>query len=328
MTTAPLLELRSVSTWVEVDGSAKPILVDVSLQIGRGEIVGLVGESGSGKSMTARTIIRSLPEGGRSRGAIVLDGEDLASMPAASLRKVRARKIGVIFQDPRSAVDPLWKIEDHVTEGLRVHSGRSREQARVQAIGLLEQVGIRDGLRRLDQYPAQLSGGLLQRVVIAGALAGDPELIIADEPTTSLDVTTQAEIVAIFSALRRDRGIGMLFITHDLALAASLCDRILVMYAGRIVDAQSRDGIFTRPGHPYTRALVGARPSAGTRSERLAVIPGAPTSASDAPSGCPFRTRCAFSAEVCTQHVPALVPIEGGASACLRIAEIRESLRV
>lgn len=326
--TQALLELNSVSTWIEVDGSAKPILVDVSFEIGRGEIVGLVGESGSGKSMTARTIIRSLPDGGRSSGLILLDGEDLASMPPEALRKVRARKVGVIFQDPRSAVDPLWKIEDHLTEGMRVHSGLSRERARTDAIGLLEQVGIRDGSRRLGQYPAQLSGGLLQRVVIAGALAGAPELIIADEPTTSLDVTTQAEIVAIFSGLRRDRGIGMLFITHDLALAASLCDRILVMYAGRIVDAQSRDGIFSRPGHPYTRALVGARPSAGTRGERLAVIPGLPTSASGAPSGCPFHPRCAFATDVCAVQIPALLPIEGGASACLRIADIRESLRV
>jgi len=326
--TQALLALKAVSTWIEVDGGAKPILIDVSFEIGRGEIVGLVGESGSGKSMTARTIVRSLPEGGRSSGAILLDGEDLASMSVPALRQVRARKVGVIFQDPRSAVDPLWKIEDHLTEGMRVHAGRSRDEARVEAIGLLEQVGIHDGPRRLSQYPVQLSGGLLQRVVIAGALAGNPELIIADEPTTSLDVTTQAEIVAIFSALRRDRGIGMLFITHDLALAASLCDRILVMYAGRIVDAQSRDGIFSRPGHPYTRALVGARPSAGTRGERLAVIPGVPTSASDAPGGCAFHPRCAFAAEMCKSQIPALMPIDGGASACLRIVDIRETLRV
>lgn len=326
--TGPLLELRSVSTWVETEGSRKPILVDVGFQIGRGEIVGLVGESGSGKSMTARSIIRSLPSGGRSSGAILLDGEDLAAMPARSLREVRARKVGVIFQDPRSAVDPLWRVEDHITEGMRVHERLSRDEARSRAVELLEQVGIRDGIRRLGQYPVQLSGGLLQRVVIAGALAGNPELIIADEPTTALDVTTQAEIIAIFATLRRERGIGMLFITHDLALAASLCDRILVMYAGRIVDAQSHDGIFTRPGHPYTRALVGARPSAGVRSERLAVIPGVPRSASDAPAGCSFRPRCGFAAEICAERVPELLPVDGGASACLRIGEIRDALRV
>jgi oligopeptide/dipeptide ABC transporter ATP-binding protein len=326
--TEPLLEMRSVSTWVESHGRSKPILLDVDFEIGRGEIVGLVGESGSGKSMTARTIVRSLPPGGRTSGEVRLAGEDLVAMPAGSLREIRARKVGVIFQDPRSAVDPLWRIEDHLTEGMRVHERLSRDDARRRAVELLEQVGIRDGIRRLGQYPVQLSGGLLQRVVIAGALAGNPELIIADEPTTALDVTTQAEIIAIFSTLRRDRGIGMLFITHDLALAASLCDRILVMYGGRIVDAQSHDGIFTRPGHPYTRALVGARPSAGVRSDRLSVIPGIPTSASDAPAGCPFRPRCGFASEICAERVPELLPVDGGASACVRIHEIRDALRV
>jgi oligopeptide/dipeptide ABC transporter ATP-binding protein len=289
--------------------------------------VGLVGESGSGKSMTARAVMSSLPAGIVQRGDVMLDGKNMGRLSAQELRATRARALGVIFQDARLAVDPLWTIEDHITEGMRVHGGLSRQEARARAIDLLRRVGIRDGERRLTQYPGQLSGGMLQRVVIAGALAGDPSLIIADEPTTALDVTTQAEIVAIFAALRRDRSLGMLFITHDLGLAASLCDRILVMYAGRIVEAQASAGIFSRPAHPYTQALVAARPSLKQKQGRLPVIPGAPTGAGTAPDGCPFRLRCRFAIDIC-KTAPALRPVSGGLSACHRSEEIREALLV
>lgn len=326
MIRAPLLELRSVTTTVISGLDRVPVLLDVSFAIDRGEIVGLVGESGSGKSMTARTIFRSLPPGAATHGSVLLDGEDLVCMTADRLRDARSRSIGVIFQDPRSSVDPLWTVEDHVTEGMRVHQGLNRGEARRRAVELLAQVGIQDGARRLRQYPTELSGGLLQRVVIAGALAGEPGLIIADEPTTSLDVTTQAEIVAILSSLRRDRGLAMLFITHDLALATSLCDRILVMYAGRIVEVQSRDGILTHPAHPYTHALIGARPTLEGRRERLAVIPGIPTSAANAPVGCPFHPRCRFAQKRCRKMVPPLVEVDLGLSACVRTTEIRDEL--
>ena len=316
----PLLEIRSLSA--SASGGRIPLLLDVGFTIDRGKIVGLVGESGSGKSLTARCITRSIPEGIKTAGEVLLDGQDLARMPPDALRRARARSLGVIFQDARLAVDPLWTIEDHLTEGMRVHGSMGRSESRRRAIDLLKRVGIHDGERRLTQYPGQLSGGMLQRVVIAGALASDPALIIADEPTTALDVTTQAEIVAIFAALRRDRGLAMLFITHDLGLAASLCDRILVMYAGRIVESQARGALFSDPRHPYTRALVAARPTLARPRKRLPAIPGAPASAAAAPGGCPFHPRCAYTAAPCRIEVPRLAPAGSGLSACLRSAEI------
>lgn len=320
MAEAPLLELRSVSAFA--GGGRIPLLAEVAFSIGRGEIVGLVGESGSGKSMTARCITRSLPAGISVRGEVMLNGRDLGRMSAGELREVRARSLGVIFQDARLAVDPLWTIEDHLTEGLRVHGKLARPEARRRAVDLLKRVGIRDGERRLGQYPGQLSGGMLQRVVIAGALAGEPDLIIADEPTTALDVTTQAEIVAIFAALRRDRGVAMLFITHDLGLAAALCDRILVMYAGRVVESRGSAELFSQSAHPYTRALLAARPSLRERQSRLPAIPGAPASAATAPAGCAFHPRCRYALDACRRDVPPILPVAGGFSACLRRDEL------
>jgi len=321
-----LLEVRSLSLTVRTAGGIVPILRSVDLKINQGEIVGLVGESGSGKSMTARCIIRSLPSGSQVGGTVRLAGEDLLRLSPSRLRELRSKEIGVIFQDPRSGVDPLFPVEDHLTEGLRVHGGLSRAAARVRAIDLLSRVGIRDGARRLRQYPDELSGGLLQRVVIAGVLAGEPDLIVADEPTTALDMTTQAEIVAIFEGLRRERRLGMLFITHDLALAASLCDRILVMYAGRVLEDQREDGILRTPAHPYTAALVGARPIVERRTARLTVIPGTLVSAADAPSGCPFLARCPYAETRCAETEPSLRPVGDAMTACVRADEIRADL--
>lgn len=326
----PLLELSSISLSLPVRGSDRPttILRDVNLTIGHGEIVGLVGESGSGKSMTARTVVSSLPFAAQVSGSVVLNGTDLRSLPPKKMRAVRANDIGMIFQDPRSSVDPLWTIEDHLTEGMRVHDGLSKQDARARAIELLAKVGIRDGERRLAQYPHELSGGLLQRVVIAGALAGDPQLVIADEPTTALDVTSQAEIVGIFSELRRDRDVGMLFVTHDLALATSLCDRIIVMYAGRVLEVNEHDGIFTHPSHPYTAALVRARPSMDVRADSLEVIPGRPASANATLVGCPFAPRCVHRADTCDSAPMTLAPWGEGETACVRIHELSGVLNV
>jgi oligopeptide/dipeptide ABC transporter ATP-binding protein len=304
------------------DRSAAPVLRGIDLQIGRGEIVGVVGESGSGKSMTARTIIRSLPFDAQVGGSVRFDGQELLDMPKRELRKVRAARIGMIFQDPRAGVDPLWTVGDHLTEGMRIHSGLSRKAAKERAIELLAKVGIRDGAKRLRQYPHQLSGGLLQRIVIAGALAGDPELLIADEPTTALDATTQAEIVAIFAQLRRERDLGMLFVTHDLTLAATLCDRIVVMYAGRVMEDNRASSMFTAPAHPYTAALMLARPSMEARADELAVIPGVAVSPGTAPSGCPFRTRCAHATDTCAEASPSLVSRGDVRTACVRFDEL------
>jgi len=318
----PLLELRSVNARL----GAQQILRDVSLTMQRGEVLGIVGESGSGKTMTARTILRALPPGIRAEGSVLFDGVDLLTLSHRRLRQVRARRIGMIFQDPRSHVDPLWSIGDYLTEGMRRHVGLSRTVARQRAIDLLRRVGITDGERRLRQYPDELSGGMLQRVMIAGALAGDPDLLIADEATTSLDVTNQAEVVAILDDLRRSRGLGIIFITHDLALAGQLCDRTLVMYAGQVVENRRSSVLFNSPQHPYSAALLAARPSLQERPRRLATIPGQPASPLDAVSGCPFHPRCPYATERCTKEIPTLRHRDDGTTACLRIDEIAEQL--
>jgi oligopeptide/dipeptide ABC transporter ATP-binding protein len=325
--TEPLLELRSVTTELLIGERHHAVVRDIGLAIARGEVVGLVGESGSGKSMTARTIMRLLPPGARASGQVLLDGLNLLAEPPRALRAVRARRLAMIFQDPRAHIDPLFTAGDHLAEGLRVHGGLSRQDARLRALELLADVGITDGERVLRAYPGELSGGMLQRVMIAGALAGEPELLIADEPTTALDVTIQAEIVAIFDGLRRERELAMLFITHDLELASAICDRTVVMYAGRVMEEQPTEGLFSAPAHPYTVGLLAARPSIETRSDRLAVIPGRPPTPTETPAGCPFHPRCPFVVDACTTEVPPLRRIDAGvSSACRRVDEIRPEL--
>jgi oligopeptide/dipeptide ABC transporter ATP-binding protein len=259
---------------------------------------------------------------------VLLDGVDLLSLPGRMLREVRARRVAMIFQDPRAHIDPLWPSGDHLTEGLQVHGRLSRAQARSRAHELLADVGIVDGQRVLRSYPSQLSGGMLQRVMIAGALAADPELLIADEPTTALDVTIQAEIVAIFDGLRRERHLSILFITHDLELAAAICDRVFVMYAGRVMEEQPTESLFASPLHPYTAGLLEARPMIDGRVERLAVIPGRPPTPVDLPAGCPFHPRCSFVEQACIAEMPGLRRLGAQAlSACRRSEEIRDQLK-
>jgi peptide/nickel transport system ATP-binding protein len=316
-----------VTTEVEVEGRHYPVVNDVSFSLGRGEVLGLVGESGSGKSMTARTILRLLPVGARSRGEVLLEGVDLLPLSESALRAVRASRIAMIFQDPRAHIDPLWTCGDHLTEGMRVHSGHGKAAAKARALELLALVGITEGERVYRSYPGELSGGMLQRVMIAGELAADPDVLVADEPTTALDVTIQAEIMAIFDALRRERKLAMLFITHDLELASALCDRVLVMYAGRVMEAQRTEGLFSAPLHPYTAGLLEARPTLEARHDRLTVIPGRPPTPIDAPPGCPFHPRCAFREDACIAAVPPLRRVGEGESACRRTPEIRDRLR-
>ena len=326
--TGSLLELRSVTTELEIQGRHWPVVKDVSLSMAPGEVVGLVGESGSGKSITARTILNLLPPKARVSGQVLLDGVDLTALSRRGLQQVRAKRISMIFQDPRAHIDPLWTSGDHLMEGLRVNGGLSRSDARAKALELLSDVGIVDGERVLRAYPGALSGGMLQRVMIAGALAADPELLIADEPTTALDVTIQAEIVAIFDALRRERNVAMLFISHDLELASALCDRVLVMYAGRILEEQPTASLFGSPMHPYTAGLLEARPVLDARQERLSVIPGRPPTPVETPQGCPFNPRCSFVQEACLVEAPPLRRVEPNAySACLRSGQIRDELR-
>jgi oligopeptide/dipeptide ABC transporter ATP-binding protein len=314
------LALEQVTTSLMVGSRLRPVIIDVDITLRAGEIVGLVGESGSGKSMTARTIANALPPSSTATGSVLLNGENLLTMRRRRRRAVQPQ-IGMIFQDPRAFIDPLWRVEDHMTEGMRVHLGLSRSEARTRAIELLDTVGIDQPEKRMRQYPGQLSGGMLQRVMIAGALSVEPTVLLADEATTALDVTTQAAIVRLLDRLRAERGLSVLFITHDLALANSICDRVCVMYAGRLVEVREGRRIFDDPRHPYTMGLLAARPGIETRSARLPVIAGTPISAMEAPDGCAFHPRCPYVLEACRQGVPDLVSVPGGIARCLRATE-------
>jgi len=315
------LRLQDVTTYLRVGKELKPVILRVDLHLEPGEIVGLVGESGSGKSMTARTIGGVLPKGAVAEGQLLLDGQDLLTMSHRDRREVQAKEIGFVFQDPRAYIDPLWRVGDHMTEAMRVHLGMSKSQARSAAVELLDAVGIDQPERRLHQFPDELSGGMLQRVMIAGALSVNPSVLLADEATTAVDVTTQAEIVKLLGRLSVERGLSVLFITHDLALADMVCSRVCVMYAGRIVEVREGRQIFDDPIHPYTIDLLAARPTIAHRVTRLPVIKGVPTSAMDAPPGCPFHPRCRFALDECRSGVPAMVPVRGGTVRCFRANE-------
>jgi oligopeptide/dipeptide ABC transporter ATP-binding protein len=319
-----LLEIEEFSARLSVEGELRTVLHDVSLTIGAGEALGLVGESGSGKSMTARAVGRLLPAGAMTSGSVRFDGRDVSALRGGALRRYR-ETVAMIFQDPRAHVNPVRRIGDFMTETLRL-KGVARADAAIRAAEALRDVGIEDGERRLEQYPHELSGGLLQRVMIATMLLGEPALVLADEPTTALDVTTQAEVMAILDELRRERGLALLFITHDLELAAAVCDRIAVMYAGQIVETNAADQLDRDPLHPYTAALAAARPDVAATAERLAAIPGRPVSAFEAPEGCAFAPRCAFARDACREARPALVPLAGGEVRCRRAGELRGRL--
>jgi oligopeptide/dipeptide ABC transporter ATP-binding protein len=320
-----LLKLAGVAVRLR-DGT--PLTRDVSLSVSAGEAVGLVGESGAGKSMTARAVIRLLPPGAAASGNITFDGEPVLTMNRERLRRFRASQVAMVFQDPRAHTNPVRRIGDFLTEGLLSTQHVNRAEATARVTDLLRQVGIDDAPRRLRQYPHELSGGLLQRVMIAAALAGEPRLLLADEPTTALDVTTQAEVVKILDRQRKTRALAMIFVTHNLELAAGLCDRIAVMYAGSIVEDRAVTALHSRAMHPYTAGLLASRPSARLRVARLPAIPGRPLSAAEAGTGCPFATRCPHAEGRCLVQRPELRPLEGGLVACHRAEELRGALGV
>lgn len=317
-----VLDIDELTVTLAGTDRPKPVLSDVSLSIAEGEAVGLVGESGSGKSMTVRAVVRLLPPGARVKGAIRVHGTDVGTLRGTALRELRAG-VPVVFQDPRAHINPIRTVGDFLTEGLRTHRRLGRRAAEESAVRVLGEVGVADGPRRLRQYPHELSGGLLQRVVIAAALLAEPRLLLADEPTTALDVTTQAEVMAVLDELRRERGLAMLFITHDLELAAAVCDRTAVMYAGRIVEVRASASLHEHPSHPYTAALAAARPSLERRADRLTTIPGRPVSAFEAPDGCVFSTRCAHVRDRCGVQQPELRPLADGQVACVRAEEFQ-----
>jgi oligopeptide/dipeptide ABC transporter ATP-binding protein len=326
VTGGPLLSVEDLTVLLPVEGQQRAVLRDVSLDIRAGEAVGLVGESGSGKTMTARAIDRLLPKGAQVEGQIRFGGSNVSALAGGELRAFRNR-VAMIFQDPRAHVNPVRRIGDFMTEALRTNFGVSATQASRQAADMLAQVGIDDALRQLNRYPHEMSGGMLQRVMIAAALLTEPALLLADEPTTALDVTTQAEVMTILDEFRARSGLAMLFITHDLELAATICDRTIVMYAGQVVEVRRSELLHSDPLHPYTAALGAARPDITQKAARLRAIPGRPLSAFEAPSReCAFAPRCSFAEDACHDVVPPLIDLDGGLSRCVRVIELRGRL--
>ncbi len=313
-----LLSIEGLSVSFDLDGRRIPVLQDVSLQVEEGDFVGLVGESGSGKSMMALSVVRLLPPAARvETGRVVFMGRDLLTLPASEMRRVRGGGIGFVFQEPMTTLDPVFTVGSQVAEAVRAHRRIGRRRARGEAERLLDLVGITSAGVRYEDYPHELSGGQLQRVVLAAALAAEPKLLIADEPTSALDVSVQAEILRLLGELEQRLGLAVLLITHDLSVVAGTCDTVAVMYAGQIVEAGPTLDLFAEPVHPYTRGLLASIPLLGEPRPRgqMTAIPGQPPVLGELPEGCSFHPRCSEVMERCRVEHPRLVREGPGRSA-------------
>ncbi|QDL93567.1 ABC transporter ATP-binding protein [Paroceanicella profunda] len=311
-TSIPVLEVTNLSTVFATQDGAVHAVNDVSFQLRPGELLGVVGESGSGKSVTMMSLLKLLPmpPARIASGSVKLDGRDILSLSAEELRAVRGGKIGFVFQDPMTSLNPVFTVGYQLMEPLRAHMGLGKAAARQRAAELLGLVGIPSPEKRLDDYPHQFSGGMRQRVMIAIALACDPQVLIADEPTTALDVTIQAQIIDLVKDLRETLGMAIVWVTHDLGVVAGIADRVMVMYGGQVVEQSGVNALFEDPRHPYTRALLETLPDMdGGRSERLHSIPGQPPVLRDVPSACPFAPRCAHAFDRCHAENPKLVDV-------------------
>jgi oligopeptide/dipeptide ABC transporter ATP-binding protein len=313
----PLLEVKGLRTSFYTRDGVVRAVDGIDFHVDRGEIMGLVGESGCGKSVTSLSIMRLVAKPGRTEaGEVLFDGQDLLKLSPDAMRRIRGERISMIFQQPQSSLNPVWDVGRQIAEVLEIHRGMRRGPARDRALELLRMVGIPDPSRRLKAFPHELSGGMAQRVMIAMALACEPELLIADEPTTALDVTIQAQILDLMRNLRDETGTAIILITHDLGVVAEMCDRVAVMYAGEIVEQTDVTTLFRRPLHPYTRGLIGSIPVVGSVQEELAVIPGNVPNLIDLPKGCRFAPRCQTRIEenvtLATEVHPQLLPVGEG----------------
>jgi len=307
---APLLDVRNLSTVVQASGRCLTVLDDISFDINPGEAMALVGESGSGKSMAALSIMRLLAAPARvSTGQALFKGTDLFSLTEPQMRDIRGASISMIFQEPMSSLNPVFTVGDQIGEVLRYHKGASRREARRQAIELLDLVGIPAAAQRVDNYPHQMSGGMRQRVMIAVGLACRPSLLIADEPTTALDVTVQAQILKLLRDLQRELSMSVLLITHDLGIVTEFADRVTVLYAGRVAERAPAAPLFTAPAHPYTQGLLASIPPLDRDVDQLTPIPGAVPGLADMPEGCRFAPRCDRAVQACGAARPALEAI-------------------
>ena len=320
--TAPLLEVRHLRVEFPSRRGTLLALDDISFSIAPGEVLGVVGESGAGKSLTGSAIIGLLDPPGRiAAGEILLAGQRIDNLPYERMRAIRGRKIGAIFQDPLTSLNPLYTIGRQLIETIRTHLPLSEAQARTRAIELLQDTGIPAAEQRIEQYPHQFSGGMRQRVVIALALAAEPQLIVADEPTTALDVSIQAQIISLLRRLCKEHGTAVMLITHDMGVIAETCDRVAVMYAGRIVEVGPVADVIHRPSHPYTVGLMGSIPAMDEDRERLLQIDGAMPRLNAIPTGCAFNPRCPHAFDKCRSERPDLVDAGPTHAACWLVAE-------
>ena len=315
----PLLSVKALTTTFRTETGVFPAVDGLSFDVAPGEVLGIVGESGSGKSVTALSILGLLPDppGRIASGSIRFEGQEIVGMSKSELRALRGPSIGMIFQEPMTSLNPVFRIGDQIIETIRAHEPVSKAQARQRAIGLLDRVGISMSERRLDDYPHQLSGGMRQRVMIAIALACSPRLLLADEPTTALDVTIQAQLLDLLRDIQRETNMAVVIITHNMGVIAEFADRVLVMYAGRLAEQGTVDAVFTTPRHPYTQGLLASTPSLERDETRLATIPGVLPQLTETLPGCRFAPRCARRSDACLQSKPPMVDTgQGQLAAC------------
>ncbi|HEY8050586.1 MAG TPA: oligopeptide/dipeptide ABC transporter ATP-binding protein [Ramlibacter sp.] len=303
-----LIDIQDLNVRFDTPEGVVTAVNGLSFALERGQTFGIVGESGSGKSQSMMAIMGLLAANGRASGKALFNGDDLLTMPAAKLNAIRGNRVAMIFQDPMTSLNPYLTVERQMTEVLEQHKGLTRKSALSLAIQTLEQVRIPDAARRIRMYPHEFSGGMRQRIMIAMALLCQPDLLIADEPTTALDVTVQAQTMQLLRELQRDFGTAIILITHDLGVVAGLCDQVMVLYGGRIMEQGNADAIFYRPTHPYTLGLLGAVPKLDHEGEKLVAIPGVPPNMARLPAGCPFSERCPFVMDVCVGTRPPLEP--------------------
>ncbi|MDL2234241.1 ABC transporter ATP-binding protein [Ruminococcaceae bacterium OttesenSCG-928-L11] len=302
----PLLEVKNLKTYFHSDSGTVKAVDDVSFFVNEGETLGIVGESGCGKSISSMSILRLVetPPGKYEGGEILFEGQDMLTISDDEMRKVRGNKISFIFQEPMTSLNPIFKIGDQLSETMILHRGMSKKEAWEESIRLLDLVRIPNPERVVGEYPFALSGGMRQRAMIAMSLACEPKLLIADEPTTALDVTIQAQVLDLMNDLKKKINASIIFITHDLGVIAEMSDRVMVMYAGKVVETASVQDIFLNPSHPYTIGLINSKPDMSTSSDRLHVIPGGVPDLSQKPSGCPFHPRCDKVTDKCTKEFP------------------------
>jgi len=313
----PILRVRGLTSTFRTDAGVFPAVDDVSFDVAPGEVLGIVGESGSGKSVTALSILGLLPDppGRVASGSIRFEGREIVGLPRKALQALRGPSIGMVFQEPMTSLNPVFRVGDQIMETIRAHEAISKADARKRAISLMDRVGIAAPERRLDDFPHQLSGGMRQRVMIAIALACSPRLLLADEPTTALDVTIQAQLLDLLRDIQRDTGMAVVIITHNMGVIAEFADRVLVMYAGRVAEQGAVDTVFTHPRHPYTVGLLGSTPRLDRDEARLTTIPGVLPQLSDTMPGCRFAPRCARRTDVCVLSKPPLLDVGAGQQA-------------